>query len=313
MFDFKKLIIIVSFIALFVLVSPEVLAANFDFSSEKVVEVIRSNSLTSRVKTKAKTVGEFLQEAQIDLHEGDLVYPGPETEIKGGLRIIINQPLTVRIKVDGQTLTKRVWGQTVKEVLQESGVKLNPGDFINPNPESLCADNQLIIVKRIKEKEITETKAIEFEKIVRKDKKLPWRTEKIKQKGKEGVKELKYLVTYEDGKEINRKLLSSKVVKEPVPEIKVVGTKIKVGRVQKGLASWYAYTGKMAAASTTFPKGTWLRVTAKDSGRQIIVQVNDYGPDPRTGKVLDLDKEAFKKLAPLGRGVIKVKIEEIKN
>jgi rare lipoprotein A (peptidoglycan hydrolase) len=54
-------------------------------------------------------------------------------------------------------------------------------------------------------------------------------------------------------------------------------------------------------------------VTNQENGKQIIVQVNDYGPDPGTGKIIDLDKVAFAKLASIGQGVIEVKIEEIES
>jgi rare lipoprotein A len=69
----------------------------------------------------------------------------------------------------------------------------------------------------------------------------------------------------------------------------------------------------MKCASVRYSKGTWLRVTNQENGKQIIVQVNDYGPDPGTGKVIDLDKVAFAKLASVGQGVIEVKIEEIES
>jgi len=66
----------------------------------------------------------------------------------------------------------------------------------------------------------------------------------------------------------------------------------------------------MACASLQFPKGTWLRVTNRANGKQIIVQVNDSGPYSED-KIIDLDKVAFQKIADLGQGVTEVKVEEI--
>jgi rare lipoprotein A len=40
------------------------------------------------------------------------------------------------------------------------------------------------------------------------------------------------------------------------------------------------------------------------------VQINDRGPFV-AGRIIDLDREAFKKIAPLGAGVIDIKMEEI--
>jgi rare lipoprotein A len=68
----------------------------------------------------------------------------------------------------------------------------------------------------------------------------------------------------------------------------------------------------MFAASTTIAKGNYARVTNTASGKSIIVQINDYGPQGK-GRVIDLDKVAFQKIASLGAGVIGVKVEEVLN
>jgi hypothetical protein len=82
----------------------------------------------------------------------------------------------------------------------------------------------------------------------------------------------------------------------------------------EGNASWYVhpkYPYELMAASTDFPFGTKLKVTALSSGKEVIVTVKDYGPDKKIhpDRVIDLGKEAFKVLAPTGAGVIKVKVE----
>ena len=282
------------------------------FMEQKKVEIVENGVIVLGMRTEAKTVGEFVEQSKVELNEDDKIYPARDVELSGGMRIMVQKSIPVKIEVDGEEIEKNIFGRTVREAVRESGVKLNPADQVEPALDSLIYNDLKIVITRIEHKEIVETEKIDFETVEKKDKELRWRTKKVKQKGKKGEREIKYLVTYKNGEEVKRKKLSSKVIKKPVPEIVVVGTKIKVGKVQRGRASWYAYTGKMAAASTTFPKGTWLRVTAVNSGKQVFVQVNDYGPDPGTGKILDLDKVAFKKLAPLGTGVIEVKVEEIK-
>lgn len=81
--------------------------------------------------------------------------------------------------------------------------------------------------------------------------------------------------------------------------------------VYVGTASWYSFGSGMNAASTQFPKGTRLRVIAINSGKTIIIEINDYGPEDWTGVMLDLNKPAFAKLAPLGAGKIQVKYYKI--
>jgi hypothetical protein len=85
--------------------------------------------------------------------------------------------------------------------------------------------------------------------------------------------------------------------------------------LQFGEASWYKYKGCSCAASPDYKKGTKLKVINKDNGREIIVTVNDFGPDrglfPK--RIIDLDKTAFKKLGWLSWGTLKnVSVEEVK-
>lgn len=76
--------------------------------------------------------------------------------------------------------------------------------------------------------------------------------------------------------------------------------------------SWYRtfdYQNGNFAASRDYPKGTRLKVTRLKSGQSIVVEVNDYGPELWTGRVIDLDMAAFKQLGSLGAGLIYVKVE----
>jgi rare lipoprotein A (peptidoglycan hydrolase) len=81
--------------------------------------------------------------------------------------------------------------------------------------------------------------------------------------------------------------------------------------VQSGLATWYRFGDKLTTASRKYPKGTKLRVVAVNSGQSVDVIVNDYGPNALTGIDLDLNVPAFKLIAPLGAGKIKVKYYKI--
>lgn len=80
-----------------------------------------------------------------------------------------------------------------------------------------------------------------------------------------------------------------------------------------GEASWYAHKKGMYAASTDFPRGSRLRVRNNENGKHIDVIVNDYGPDRSRfpNRVIDLEKEAYARIAPLGSGVTSVSIEPL--
>lgn len=81
-----------------------------------------------------------------------------------------------------------------------------------------------------------------------------------------------------------------------------------------GSASWYKYKNGLFAASPDFEKGSSLRVYNLSNNKFVDVIINDYGPDRKIhpDRVIDLDYEAFKKIASPAAGLIQVKIEPLK-
>ena len=91
---------------------------------------------------------------------------------------------------------------------------------------------------------------------------------------------------------------------------------------QEGVASWYGpkFHGRltangerydmdgMRAAHLTFRFGTVVKVTDLDTGRAIIVRINDRGPYVN-GRIIDLSREAGRRLGILEKGIAKVRVE----
>ncbi len=80
-----------------------------------------------------------------------------------------------------------------------------------------------------------------------------------------------------------------------------------------GKASWYAFKGGDFAASPDFPRGSVVRVHNNDNNRFVDVLINDYGPDRSVypDRIIDLDKEAYNKIAPTGSGIIDIRLEPL--
>jgi len=96
---------------------------------------------------------------------------------------------------------------------------------------------------------------------------------------------------------------------------------------QNGSASWYgqAHRGrlmangqkfdpdKLTAASWFYPLGTKLRVSLRDDARHsVVVLVTDRGPAKQLvnqGRLIDLSRSAFHRLAPLELGLVQVTIQ----
>lgn len=277
---------------------------------EKEIE-LKDDQLIFEAKTSAKTVAEFLKQEKFVLNPGDLIYPGENSEILFNQKIKISRPQKIFVEVDGQVLEKKVFSSRLENALNEAGILLAPLDKIQPGKNEMVTNEMKVVVTRIEVEEIEEEEKIPFEIIEKNDADLVWRKKEVKQRGEMGVKKIQYKITYKNGKQVSKEKLSQKIEKKPITEIVAVGTKVKVGQTKVGVASWYVHTGTMTCASRIFPKGTWLRVTNRENGKQIFVVVDDYGPMRGTGKMIDLDKVAFEKIASLSKGVVEVKVEQI--
>ncbi len=283
------------------------------FSMEKSFMVTLSdNGMEHPVVTNSQTIAEFLAERNITLGGSDFIFPDLVFQTYPGQKITIRRAIPVMIEVDDREIKIDTLGKTVREAVTEANVTLSHADKIKPELNSTLEPGLNIVVTRINFEEITIEEGVPFKTVEKEDSSVLWRKKEIKQKGEKGVREKTYKITYTNGKETNRQLLASKVAKEPVSQIEVTGTKIIVGKTDKGLATWYSNGDGMTCASLDFPFGKYLRVTNRSNGKSVIVQVNDSGPYGED-RIIDLNKKAFQKIADLGAGVINVKVEEILN
>lgn len=259
-----------------------------------------------------KTVGEFLTARGLALREKEFVFPSEETAVTTGMKIFVARTHDIVVQADGAKKTYAVLAASVGGALTEVGVTLDEDDIVQPKREAFASRNMAITITRVEIVEQTVEKAIAFEKKTNEDDALSWRKTVVTQKGEKGLEKLVYRVSSHDGKEVNRKLIRTERVKDPVTEIVTQGTYVKLGKSHSGGASWYAWTGTMAAANPWLPKGSYVKVTNTENGKSVIVVINDRGPFV-PGRIIDLDKVAFAKIASVGAGVINVKMEEITN
>lgn len=278
----------------------------------KTVSVTDGGVFLGMFETNAATVAAFLSERHIGWREGDGILPAPEAFLTSGTRIVLVRAQTASIRAEGNVRTIRTQLSTVEEALTEAGVALGEDDIVVPPRGALLSTDTSIVVTRVVVREETVDKPIAFETTVSEDAALSWRKTIVTQKGKNGVHTYRYRVSYHDGKEVARRLLGSDVTADPVGQSVTQGTFVKTGRSRSGGASWYRYTGTLAAASLWLPHGSFARVTNTDNGKSVIVKINDSGPYVG-GRIVDLDQVAFTKIASIGAGVINVKMEEIVN
>lgn len=284
-----------------------------NFASEKKIVVLSDEGILYQFKNiKSDTIGNFLEDKGIKTNDGDFIFPSRDAKLYDGSKIIIERNKKVIITVDGKKVEGDTLGTNVSMAFWDNDVKLGEDDFSIPASNAPLVNNAKIEVVRVDIEEEVVEKDVDFEKQATEDDKLGWRVKKISQKGVKGVDKYTYKVVSHNGKEISRKLLSRERTKDPVSEISVQGTYMKLGRANKGQGTWYAWKGGLFAASTTLPRGAYAKVTNSENGKTVVVQINDYGPQGK-GRIIDLDKVAFQKIADLGAGVVNVKVEQVLN
>jgi rare lipoprotein A len=67
----------------------------------------------------------------------------------------------------------------------------------------------------------------------------------------------------------------------------------------------------ISAAHTTLPLPTYVEVTALDTGRRIVVRVNDRGPFSGSQRIIDLSRGAAEELGVRAQGVAPVRVRVV--
>ena len=265
------------------------------------------------IPERVATVGEALTTYGITT-DRMFVNPPRTTPLAPNLVITLLPTRTFVLK-DGErgAVSIETIGLTVGDALALESVTLGPLDVLEPSLSASLADGMTVTITRITERETAETVPVPHPTVYTDDPELLWANEALTSAGEDGRAEEDVRMRYVNGELVKRTVLVRRVLTEPVTEERKRGTKIVVEEISEGGASWYAYKQCDCAAHNRYPRGTWLRVTSLLNGSRVMVKVNDWGPDPSVhpDRAVDLDAVAFRKLAPLGKGVIPVRVEKI--
>lgn len=188
----------------------------------------------------ADTVGDALAEIGMDDSNSVQNYETGDA-VENGMVIIVSAPLSVSLYADGQTYNVNISGGTVEDVISLAGVSLGGSDYTEPELSAAVTNGMQITVYRTETKVVTETETIKFDTETKNDSSLEIGESKIATKGVNGEKLVTYEVTYVNGREQSREEVSSAVTKQPVTQVKYVGTK-SPGVTPNGVQSKNGYT-----------------------------------------------------------------------
>ena len=208
--------------------------STFAEGEDGVIEVVGAKFVTIYdegsklvVRTEAKTVGEALSRANIELNSGDIVEPGMDAEINADnyfINIYRARPVVVKDGITEKYLMTASYDY--KTIAREAGMTVYDGDEVklvaNRNFLEVGGAN-LYQIKRNGGRTLTEEVEIPFTERKTKDYNLTPGVEEVKQLGEVGTKRLTYNVKYIDGVEVERTLTGEEVIREPVERIVAVG------------------------------------------------------------------------------------------
>lgn len=214
--------------------------------------VVNQDGQEHSFRSAASTLGQSLWDEEIYLHGGDSLSQSFTAAPAGGETITITSAVPLTITVDGQTLTSLVNAATIGEALAMAGVSLQDKDFSRPaETEVLPADGRIEVV-RVREEILQETQSIPYSTETINDASLALGESSVVTAGEFGSQVARVSVRYENGVEVSRTTLDKVVLKNPVNEVKNVGTKVTAQNVSDTTCGAVQYYRSMAVTTTSY-------------------------------------------------------------
>lgn len=239
---------------------------DFHVLSAYEVTVVNGDE-TVKLLSNGGKVSDILKEAGVELGENQISYPAYDSEIKGDCEIRVLDAKPVSITADGETKEVLLPDGTVEEALQLGSVKLGKDDILDVKRTTPVSKVKSITIKRVTYKDETVSETIPFDKVKENSDELDLGETKIKTEGIDGEKAVVNRVKYIDGERDSSLTIAEKVVKKPVDEVTLVGTKgaasadgagtftdengVEVSYKYKLTGSGTAYTAPAGASTAT--------------------------------------------------------------
>ena len=228
---------------------------------------VKNGDESVKVVVKDGTVADAVKAAGFTLGETQVTYPPMDTKITKDITVRILDAKTVELTADGETKDVLLPYGTVEEALIMGGVKLGKEDILDVKRDKDISKVDAITIKRVTYKNETETEAVPYDKVKENSDELELGETKIGTEGKDGEKAVVRKVKYIDGERDSSEIIAEKIIRKPVDEVTLVGTKgagstggagtftdengVEVSYKYKLTGSGTAYTAAPGASTST--------------------------------------------------------------
>lgn len=198
--------------------------SGFTYASQNVVTIADNGVSSVQIKTSDTNVGKILSKQGIVLNEGDELNYDLSDDIHSNAVIEIHRAVGIDVNYMGENKSYRTAKNTVREVLDELGIKVDANDTVVPSLDSAIGDGTQIEIKIYDYHTVTVQEDVAYTTYEYENTALASGERRIAQQGKNGVIEYEYNIKYENGIEVSRDLVREEKLSEPVDEIVEYGS-----------------------------------------------------------------------------------------
>jgi resuscitation-promoting factor RpfB len=204
--------------------------------------------------TTATTVDEALNALAIDLAGAEMSASRSSGIGRQGLAIIIATEKTVVIIDAGKKRTVTTTGLTLADALAAAKITVDHDDKLSASQNARLADGTTFTFTRVDIKSKTKKVKVDYDTTRKQTSRLNKGVTKIDTPGVRGIRAVTYRLVRHNGEIVKRTKIKSKLIKKPVTEVILVGTKTTVKK-------------SSGSSSSSTPSGSvWDKLAQCESG-----------------------------------------------
>lgn len=216
--------------------------------------------------TTATTVQQALDLAGIQNAGADLSTSRSAGIGRQGISFDVDTLKTVKITAGGKTRTVQTTGDTVSDALAAAKITKDSNDLLSVDPDAELTEVNAFTFTRVDVKKITKKTDVDYATVRKNSSSLDKGKTKIENPGREGERTTTYTQTLHDGKVFKQVTSGSKVTKQPVTRIVLVGTKEAPAPSSSSSSSGSSGSSSSGSAPSVASGSVWDRIAACESG-----------------------------------------------
>ncbi len=237
--------------------------------------------------TRQTDLEDVLAEAGFALDAED-TYTTHSTD--GISQIQVHRNRSITVDYYGRIIQTESQGETVAQLLNRLELPWEQGDYLSCAPESQVYDGMRLEVARVVCREQTYTQMLPWDTVSCTDTGIPAGTRRVLTQGKLGEVLCRAEVTYKNGEEIHRRIISQQVTRQPVRQVVAIGVgeaptaeeetpalQIGEGIITLPTGEILTYTDSMFAGATAYSCEGYRGITATGT----IARVGAIAVDPK--------------------------------